>query len=201
MHKERNTQPRRGRLTATLAGVLAAGVVLATAPAAMAHDLTPTLTCVDVAANGTVTAHFGYTNIGNQTLNVTPSGKVLLRLRRPWRDGTRAILFEPTELLEKISAIIPRPKVNLLLYHGVLAPHARRRRAAVAAACCGRLTPDRSETSQGDSSRSGEDVALPSSAVPPKPAVGPAEPGDKPTIAGSGSGSGRVRLGSRDEGT
>jgi len=35
------------------------------------------------------------------------------------------LLFEPVEFLEKLAAIIPRPAVNLVLYHGLLAPHAR----------------------------------------------------------------------------
>ena len=46
---------------------------------------------------------------------------MLLRLRRPWRDGTRAIRFEPSELLEKLAAMVPRPRANLLLYHGAFA--------------------------------------------------------------------------------
>ena len=36
------------------------------------------------------------------------------------------------ELLEKLAALTPRPERNLLLYHGVLAPHARWRPAVVA---------------------------------------------------------------------
>jgi hypothetical protein len=47
------------------------------------------------------------------------------------RDGTSPLLFEPIEVMEKLVAIIPRPAVNLVLYHGVLAPHARWRRQAV----------------------------------------------------------------------
>jgi uncharacterized protein YbaR (Trm112 family) len=42
----------------------------------------------------------------------------------PWADGTRQLLFEPLTLLEKLAALIPRPRINLVLYHGVLAPHA-----------------------------------------------------------------------------
>jgi hypothetical protein len=42
-----------------------------------------------------------------------------------WRDGTSHLLFEPIELLEKLAAITPRPAINLVLYHGVLAPNAR----------------------------------------------------------------------------
>jgi len=48
-----------------------------------------------------------------------------------WRDGTSHFLFEPIEFLEKLAAIIPRPAVNLLLYHGILAPHARWRSQVV----------------------------------------------------------------------
>lgn len=69
--------------------------------------------------------------IAQEAIEWTLDGKVLLRLRRPWRDGTRAICFEPTELLEKLAAMIAKPRVNLLVYHGVFAPHARRRGDAV----------------------------------------------------------------------
>jgi len=44
---------------------------------------------------------------------------VLLRLRRPWSDGTRAIRFEPNEFLEKLAAMVPKPRINLLVYHGL----------------------------------------------------------------------------------
>ena len=39
--------------------------------------------------------------VAQDPLELTPDGRVLLRLRRRWRDGTRAICFEPSELLEK----------------------------------------------------------------------------------------------------
>ena len=58
-------------------------------------------------------------------------GRVLVELKTVWRDGTSHFLFEPIEFLEKLAAIIPRPAVNLLLYHGVLAPRARWRSQAV----------------------------------------------------------------------
>jgi hypothetical protein len=45
--------------------------------------------------------------------------------------GTRAIRFEPTEFLEKLAAMIPKPRINLLVYHGIFAPHARGRKDAV----------------------------------------------------------------------
>src|SRR3990170_981437 len=42
------------------------------------------------------------------------------------------LLFEPLELLERLAALTPRPRINLVLSHGVLAPHARWRSRAVA---------------------------------------------------------------------
>jgi len=57
-------------------------------------------------------------------LSVAADGRVMLRLRHPWADGTTHVAFEPTAFLERLAVLVPRPRVNLLLYHGVLAAHA-----------------------------------------------------------------------------
>jgi hypothetical protein len=64
-------------------------------------------------------------------------GHVVLALQRPWRDGTRALVFPPLAVLERLAALTPRPRINLLLYHGVLAPNAAWRAAVVPAAAAG----------------------------------------------------------------
>ena len=46
----------------------------------------------------------------------------------------RAIRFEPSELLEKLAALVPRPRANLLLYHGAFAARGCWRMAAATAA-------------------------------------------------------------------
>ncbi len=56
----------------------------------------------------------------------------MLELKRPFSDGTSHLVFEPLELLEKLSTIIPRPRTNQLIYHGVLGPNAAWRREVVA---------------------------------------------------------------------
>jgi hypothetical protein len=56
----------------------------------------------------------------------------LAGIKRAWSDGTTHLLFEPVEFLEKLAALTPRPEINLALYHGVLAPHARWRPDVVA---------------------------------------------------------------------
>ena len=49
-------------------------------------------------------------------------GRLLYRLKRRWSDGTLAMVFEPHELIEKLAALVPPPRLNLVRYHGVLAP-------------------------------------------------------------------------------
>jgi hypothetical protein len=58
-------------------------------------------------------------------LRLRADGRVVVKLKRAWRDGTMHLVFEPLEFLAKLAALTPRPEINLLLYHGVLAPHAR----------------------------------------------------------------------------
>ena len=48
----------------------------------------------------------------------------VLQLRHPWADGTTALTFEPTAFRERLAVLVPRPRINLVRYHGVLAPRA-----------------------------------------------------------------------------
>ena len=57
-------------------------------------------------------------------LHRTASGDVAVQLRTPWGDRTTHVAFPPTAFLARLAVLIPRPRVNLLLYHGVLAPRA-----------------------------------------------------------------------------
>ena len=42
------------------------------------------------------------------------------------------LVFTPMELLERLVPLVPRPRINLVIYHGVLAPNAPWRAAIVA---------------------------------------------------------------------
>ena len=77
--------------------------------------------------------------LAQDRVRLRPDGRVFVELKTAWRDGTSHFLFEPIEFLEKLAALIPRPVVNLLLYHGVLAPRARWRSQVVR---YGRPAPD-----------------------------------------------------------
>ena len=70
--------------------------------------------------------------VSQDRLQLLSDGRVLLALKTAWTDGTRHLLFEPLELLEKLAALTPRPRINLVLYHGVPAPHAGWRARVVA---------------------------------------------------------------------
>ncbi len=61
--------------------------------------------------------------VAQDRLRLLDDGRIVLTLKTAWADGTRQLLFQPLELLEKLAALIPRPRINLVLYHGVLAPH------------------------------------------------------------------------------
>jgi hypothetical protein len=60
--------------------------------------------------------------IATDRLSQLEDGRLQLRLKRPWRDGTTAFRFTPHELIERLVAIVPRPRAHLARYHGVLAP-------------------------------------------------------------------------------
>lgn len=62
--------------------------------------------------------------LASERLSLLPDGRLLYRLKRRWRDGTSHIIFEPLDLIEKLAALVPPPRFNLVRYHGVLAPSA-----------------------------------------------------------------------------
>jgi hypothetical protein len=46
----------------------------------------------------------------------------LYQFRRPWSDGSTALLLDPLELLGRLAALVPPPRRPLLAYHGLLGP-------------------------------------------------------------------------------
>ena len=62
--------------------------------------------------------------VTQERLHLTAEGQVRLELRQPWRDGTTDVVFDPVEFLGRLAVLVPRPRINLILYHGVLGPRA-----------------------------------------------------------------------------
>ncbi len=42
----------------------------------------------------------------------------------PYRDGTTHLVMTPLEFLQRLAALVPRPRLHLIRFHGVLAPNA-----------------------------------------------------------------------------
>src|SRR5215831_16944672 len=53
------------------------------------------------------------------------------RTRNFWRDATTHIVMSPLEFMQRLAALVPRPRLHLIRFHGVLAPHAKLRAAIV----------------------------------------------------------------------
>jgi hypothetical protein len=66
-----------------------------------------------------------------ERLEQHPSGKLRYSLKKPWSDGSIAVLLEPEDLLSRLCALVPPPRFHMLRYFGVLSSHASRRREVV----------------------------------------------------------------------
>ena len=58
-------------------------------------------------------------------------GDLVYTFTKPWSDGTTGITLSPLELLEKLSALVPLPRVHLIRYAGCMAPHSTLREAII----------------------------------------------------------------------
>ena len=65
-------------------------------------------------------------------LSLSSTGKVVYTLKTPYRDGTTRVALDwgghpPVDFMARLAALVPKPRVNLTRYHGVLAPNHRSR--------------------------------------------------------------------------
>ena len=51
-------------------------------------------------------------------------GRIGYVLKKRWRDGTTHVVMTKEVLMERLCALVPRPRRHLVTYHGVLAPAA-----------------------------------------------------------------------------
>ena len=69
--------------------------------------------------------------IGANRLTELPDGRLALRLRRSFSDGSESVIFTPGELIEKLLNLIPRPRTHAIRFHGFFAPAAKIRAKVV----------------------------------------------------------------------
>jgi len=56
---------------------------------------------------------------------------VVLKLKTPCRDGTTHLVMSPLEFMQRLAALVPKPRLHLIRFHGVLASNAKRRALVV----------------------------------------------------------------------
>ena len=92
-------------------------------------------------------------------LTKLPDGRLLYELRHRWRDGTTHVAFKPSELIDRLAALVPPPRFHMVRYHGVLASRSKYRSRVVPSGAaqedatdesCGHA-PSTSETSHSPS--------------------------------------------------
>jgi len=58
---------------------------------------------------------------------------VRYQLKTPYRDGTTHIVLDPLDLIARLAALVPPPRMHLTRSHGVFAPHSKLRAAVTPA--------------------------------------------------------------------
>jgi len=71
--------------------------------------------------------------IAVERLALTSTGQVRYQLKTAYRDGTTHIVLDPLDLMARLAALVPPPRVHLTRFHGVFAPHSKLRAAVTPA--------------------------------------------------------------------
>ena len=69
--------------------------------------------------------------LSNELLSQLPDGRLQYTMKKVWRDGTRAIVFDPLSFISRLVALVPAPRFHLLRYAGILSPAAADRAEVV----------------------------------------------------------------------
>jgi hypothetical protein len=60
--------------------------------------------------------------LAHKRLQETSGGRLVYRMKTPWRSGQTHVAMERIELIEKLAALVPRPRYHIVHHYGVLAP-------------------------------------------------------------------------------
>ncbi len=64
-------------------------------------------------------------------MRLNDAGQVELKLKTLWRDGATHLVMSSLEFMQRLAALVPRPRLHLIRFHGVLAPNAKLRALAI----------------------------------------------------------------------
>jgi Putative transposase len=91
--------------------------------------------------------------LANERVRCNGTGQVVLTLKTAWRDGTTHLVMSPLEFMQRLAALVPRPRLHLIRFgvrinslrevsgptlreHGVLAPSFTQIRQSCARMSC-----------------------------------------------------------------
>jgi len=63
--------------------------------------------------------------LSDERVQPNAAGHVGLKLKTPWRDGTTHLVMSPLEFMQRLAARVPRPRLHLIRFRGVLALNAK----------------------------------------------------------------------------
>ena len=68
--------------------------------------------------------------IAQERLTQRPDGILLLEFKKAWKDGSRALVLTPEDLLVRLCAAVPPPRFHMVRYFGVLSSYSRSARVS-----------------------------------------------------------------------
>ena len=52
--------------------------------------------------------------LANERVQTSGVGQVVRKLKTPWRDGTTHLVISPLEFMQRLAALVPRPRLHLI---------------------------------------------------------------------------------------
>ncbi len=86
--------------------------------------------------------------LSEQRLSLNSLGKVIYQLKTPYENGTTRIILDPLDFLSRLASLVPRPKTNLIRFHGIFAPNFKHHRLITPKT----KSPEKQATKSGKSS-------------------------------------------------
>lgn len=71
--------------------------------------------------------------VAEERMALISPGQIRYTLKTPYRNGTTHIVVGPLDLMARLAALVPPPRMHLTRYHGVFAPHSKLRAAVTPA--------------------------------------------------------------------
>jgi hypothetical protein len=53
-------------------------------------------------------------SLSDERVQLNAAGQVELKLKTPWRDGTTHLVMSPLEFMQRLAALVPRPRLHLI---------------------------------------------------------------------------------------